>query len=407
MTGPLEGIRVLDLTRILAGPWCTQLLGDLGAEIIKIEHPRGGDDTRHWGPPWLRDSEGRQTDQAAYFFCANRNKYSVTLNLKTEQGVDILRQLVAKSDVFVENFKTGGLRKMGLDYPSLSSINPDLIYLSITGFGQTGPMSDQPGYDYMIQGLGGLMSITGESDDRPGGGPQRVGVPISDVNTGFYGAAAILSALYHRAMGGGGQHIDLALLDCQVGWLVNQAMNYLIGEEVPARTGNAHPNLVPYQPFQASDGMVIIAVGNDSQFRSLCRLLEAPELGSDPRYSTNAARVEHREELARILAGRILLQPVGHWIRVLPESGVPCSRINNIKEVFEHPQVQARNMRIDLPHPLSGTVPSVANPIRFSQTGVTYRNAPPMLGQHSAQILQDILGYEAATISELSRNGVV
>ena len=296
---------------------------------------------------------------------------------------------------------------MGLDYPSLSAINPNLIYLSITGFGQTGPMSDQPGYDYMIQGLGGLMSITGEPDDRPGGGPQRVGVAISDVNTGFYGAVAILSALYHRAMGGGGQHIDLSLLDCQVGWLVNQAMNYLIGGEVPARTGNAHPNLVPYQPFQASDGMVIIAVGNDSQFRSLCRFLDMSELGSNPRYSTNGARVEHREELVRILSGRILRQPVNHWIRVLPESGVPCSRINNIKEVFEHPQVRARNMRIDLPHPASGTVPSVANPIRFSQTGVTYRNAPPMLGQHSAQVLQDILGYEAATISELSRIGVV
>ena len=407
MSGPLDGVRVLDLTRILAGPWCTQLLGDLGAEVIKIEQPHAGDDTRRWGPPWLKDVDGRETGEAAYFLCANRNKYSLTLNLKTGKGVSILRELAASSDVLVENFKTGGLGKFGLDYESLVEINPDLIYLSVTGFGQTGPMSALPGYDYMIQGLGGLMSITGESDDRPGGGPQRVGVPISDICTGFYGVAAIASALYHRAMGGGGQYIDLSLLDSQVGWLTNQAMNYLIGGEIPKRSGNAHPNLVPYQPFSASDGMLIIAVGNDSQFKALCAALETPHLATDSKYATNAARVANRADLVNLIAERLETESVDYWVDRFQSSGVPCSRINNIQEVFENAQVKARKMRVDLPHPVSGTVPSVANPIRFSKTGVEYRTAPPALGQHSKKILKDILGYGDEAISELYEQGIV
>lgn len=406
MSGPLNGIRVLDLTRILAGPWCTQLLGDLGAEVIKIEQPQVGDDTRHWGPPWLKDVDGKETDEAAYFFCTNRNKHSLTLNLKTDEGVDILKKLAACSDVFVENYKTGGLGKLGLDYASLRKINPKLIYLSITGFGQTGHMAHLPGYDYMIQGMGGLMSITGEADDVQGGGPQRVGVPISDICTGFYGASAILSALYHRSEGGEGQYIDLALFDSQVGWLTNQAMNYLIGGQVPQRTGNAHPNLVPYQPFAAADGMLIIAVGNDSQFKAFCDALDMPRLALTSEYSTNAARVANRQELVRLINEKLNDHSVEHWMQRLQSYGVPCSRINDIKEVFASPQIQERGMRIDLPHPVSGSVPSVANPIRFSKTNIEYRNAPPTLGQHSTAILKDLLDYQDAQISQLCESGV-
>jgi crotonobetainyl-CoA:carnitine CoA-transferase CaiB-like acyl-CoA transferase len=407
MAGPLKGIRVLDLTRILAGPWCTQILGDLGAEVIKIEHPETGDDTRHWGPPWLKDSDGNETDQAAYFLSANRNKSSVTLNLKSEQGVEILRQLVSKCDVMVENFKVGGLAKLGLDYDSLKEVNPGLVYLSITGFGQTGPMASQPGYDYLIQGLGGLMSITGEADDLPGGGPQRVGVAIADINTGFYATIAILGALFHRKGTGQGQYIDLALLDSQVGWLVNQAMNYLVGGVVPERTGNWHPNLVPYQTFPASDGDVIIAVGNDRQFRIFTDFIGLASLADDVRYSTNAARIENRQQLIAMISEKTAGKPAAYWLENLPKSGVPCSGINNIKQVFEHPQVQARNMQIELPHDIAGSVPGVANPINYSQTPVEYRNAPPGHGQHTSEVLKDLLGYDSATITELKHAGVL
>ena len=407
MAGPVKGIRVLDLTRILAGPWCTQILGDLGAEIIKIEHPEYGDDTRHWGPPWLKDSDGNDTDEAAYFFGANRNKSSVTLNLKSEQGVEILRQLVGKCDVLVENFKVGSLAKMGLDYDSLKEINPGLVYLSITGFGQTGPMASQPGYDYLIQGLGGLMSITGQADDQIGGGPQRVGVAIADINTGFYATIAILAALFHRKDSGQGQYIDLALLDSQVGWLVNQAMNYLIGGIVPRRTGNSHPNLVPYQPFPASDGEVIIAVGNDRQFRVFCEFLDLYSLADDENYASNGARVKNRQQLVEIISAKTASRPMSFWLEKLPRIGVPCSGINNIQQVFEHPQVQARNMQIELPHDIAGSVPGVANPINFSETRVEYRNAPPGQGQHTSEVLKDLLGYDSATIAELKHSGVL
>ncbi len=407
MTGPLKGVRVLDLTRILAGPWCTQLLGDLGADVIKIEHPDTGDDTRKWGPPWLKDSEGNETGDAAYFFSANRNKSSVALNLKSEKGLTILKELVAGSDVFVENFKVGGLAKMGLDYESLKVINPSLIYLSITGFGQTGPMASQPGYDYLIQGLGGLMSITGQADSEPGGGPQRVGVAIADINTGFYSVIAILSALYHRTASGKGQYIDLALLDCQVGWLANQAMNYLIGGKIPERTGNGHPNLVPYQPFTTADGNIIIAVGNNRQFEALCAFINLPDLATDERYRDNADRIKNRESLIQIISGEIVKHNDAHWLAGLPVAGVPCSIINDIKQVFDHPQVQARNMQIELPHPVAGKVPGVANPINFSDTKIEYRTAPPLHGQDTRRILGELLGYDEETIDELEKDNTI
>ena len=404
---PLHGIRVLDLSRILAGPWCTQLLGDLGAEVIKIERPGSGDDTRHWGPPWLKDKGGRDTDQAAYFFSTNRNKSSVTLDLKSQRGIDILRQLAAMSDVFVENFKPGTLQGMGLDYKTLKQDNPGLIYLSITGFGQTGPMSERPGYDYMIQALSGLMSITGHPDGTPGGGPQRVGVAVSDITTGLYATIAVLSALLHRTAGGTGQHIDLALLDCQVAWLANQAMNHLIGGTVPQRTGNGHPNLVPYQPFPASDGEFIVAVGNDRQFRELCACIGMAGLGNDPRFRTNADRVGSRQELVDILSQVFRKREIRYWLECLEAHEIPCSKINNIKEVFNDSQVKSRNMRIDLAHETAGTVPQVANPIRFSESGTEYRNAPPELGQHSHEVLERLLGYNAETLSTLARAGVI
>ena len=407
MAGALQGIRVLDLTRILAGPWCTQLLGDLGADVIKIEHPDTGDDTRKWGPPWLKDSDGNETGDAAYFFSANRNKASVSLNLKSEKGVAILKALVAISDVFVENFKVGGLARLGLDYDSLKTLNPGLIYLSITGFGQTGPMASQPGYDYLIQGLGGLMSITGQADSEPGGGPQRVGIAIADINTGFYSVIAILSALYHRTTSGKGQHIDLALLDCQVGWLANQAMNYLIGGKIPQRTGNGHPNLVPYQPFATADGNIIIAVGNNKQFEALCEFIHLPELSQDARYSTNADRIENRESLIQTISDEIVKHKDDYWLAGLPAAGVPCSIINNIEQVFDHPQVKARNMQIELPHPVAGKVPGVANPINFSETKVEYRTAPPIHGQDTRRILSELLGYDEEAIDNLEKNNTV
>lgn len=407
MSAPLSGVRVLDLTRILAGPWCTQLLGDLGAEVLKIEHPEKGDDTRKWGPPWLKDEEGNETSDAAYFFAANRNKSSITLNLKTEKGLAILKELVKQSDVFVENFKVGGLAKMGLDYESLKTLNPNLIYLSITGFGQTGPMASQPGYDYLIQGLGGLMSITGQADGEPGAGPQRVGVAIADLNTGFYATIAILSALLSRKDTGKGQYIDLALLDCQVGWLANQAMNYLIGGEVPQRTGNGHPNLVPYQPFFTEDGNIIIAVGNDRQFQSLCNFIGRSDLSSDPLFLTNADRVKNREELISILNQEIKKHPDSHWLDGLPKAGIPCSIINDIEQVFDHPQVKAREMQIELTHSKVGPIPGVANPIKFSESEIEYRSAPPVHGEHTLETLKTLLGYNDQTLQELQDENVI
>jgi crotonobetainyl-CoA:carnitine CoA-transferase CaiB-like acyl-CoA transferase len=405
--GALSGIRVLDLTRVLAGPWCTQILGDLGAQVIKIEHPVHGDDTRKWGPPWVRDTEGNDSSDAAYFCSTNRNKHSVTLNLKSGRGLEILRRLADQSDIFIENFKVGGLAKMGLDYPSLAKTNPGLIYLSVTGFGQTGPMAAQPGYDYLIQGFGGLMSITGQPDDAPGGGPQRVGVPIVDINAGLYATIGVLAALYHRNNSGEGQYIDLSLLDSQVAWLANQAMNYLIGGVIPSRSGNGHPNLVPYQPFKTSDGEIIIAVGNDRQFGILCEQIGLAQLASDERFINNAVRVRNRETLVELIGMAVATKSSEFWLKSLPAAGVPCSLINNIAEVFEQPQVVERNMKIDLQHPVAGSMPGVANPLKFSSTKNEYCKAPPVLGEDTAAILESVLGMESGEITALREQQVI
>ncbi|MCC5854021.1 MAG: CoA transferase, partial [Alkalimonas sp.] len=365
---PLKGIKVLDLSRILAGPWATQVLADYGAEVWKVEKPGEGDDTRRWGPPFLHDEAGKNTGQSAYFLCANRGKRSVCIDITTEQGQRQIRQLAAKADVLVENYKVGGLAKYGLDYPRLSALNPRLIYCSITGFGQTGPYAQQAGYDAMIQGLGGLMSITGEPDDKPGGGPQKVGVAAADLMTGMYAVSAILAALHHRHQTGQGQHIDLALLDTQVAWLANQASNYLVAGEVPQRLGTAHPNIVPYQAMQCQDGFIMLAVGNDRQFRSCCTVLGCPELAEDARFISNSLRVQHRDALIPLLAAQLLQHGVSHWVKALSEQQVPCGPIHNVAQVFADPQVQARGLQISVTHPKGYSVPMVANPVKFSAT---------------------------------------
>ena len=407
MTAPLAGIRVLDLTRILAGPWCTQLLGDLGAEVIKVEQLQRGDDTRQWGPPWLKDTDGQATAESSYYLSANRNKSSVAINIKTEQGREILRQLVKTSDVFIENFKVGGLAKYGLDEKSLRELNPRLVYLSITGFGQTGPMAEQPGYDYLIQGLSGLMSITGQPDDEAGGGPQRVGVAISDITTGLYAAVGILAALHRRNSTGKGQYIDLALLDTVVGWLANQSSSYLTGDVLPERTGNWHPNLAPYQPFRTADGNIIIAVGNDMQFLHLCQFIEMPELADDDRFNTNPERNRNRQQLEKLLQEEIEKQPTDYWLQHLPRRGVPASAINNIAEMFDMPQIKARKMQIELNHPLSGKVAGVANPLNFSDSPVEYRNAAPLHGEQTDEVLRQLLKMSSQEIEILAEKGIV
>jgi len=389
---PLEGIRVLDLSRILAGPWCTQNLADLGADVIKVERPGTGDDTRHWGPPYLKDGQGRDTAEAAYYLSANRNKRSLEADIATPQGAALIRELAAHCDILVENFKVGGLRKYGLDYDSLRAINPRLIYCSVTGFGQDGPCAQLPGYDFMIQGLGGLMSITGERDDLPGGGPQKAGVAVTDIITGMYASVAILAALQERHRSGLGQHLDIALLDCHVAMLANQNSNYFASGVAPTRAGNAHQNVVPYQVFAASDGHLIVATGNESQYRAYCKAIGAPELGDDPRFATNRLRVTNREELIALLSDIMKQGRRDDWIARLEAVGVPCGPINNIAQAFAHPQVQARQLRRELPHPLGGTAAVTASPLRFSATPVVYRRAPPLLGEHTAEILREVLG---------------
>jgi len=386
-TSPLAGLRVLDLTRVLAGPWCTQNLADLGAEVIKIERPGAGDDTRGWGPPYLKDAHGADTADAAYFGAANRNKESVALDIATPAGADLARRLAARSDILVENFKVGGLKKYGLDYESLKTLNPGLIYCSITGFGQTGPYAARPGYDFMIQGLGGLMSLTGE----PGGEPQKAGVAVADVMTGMYATVAVLAAVLERQRSGLGQHLDIALLDCQVAMMANQNMNFLATGQAPQRPGNAHQNLVPYQVFAASDGHLIVAVGNDAQFRSFAQELGHPEWAQDPRFARNAGRVVHREELVPLLAQVMRTRSRDAWLQALEAAGVPAGPINTMAQVYEDPQVQARGLRLDLPRPDGESVPSVASPLRLSDTPVQYRSAPPRLGEHTRQVLARVL----------------
>ncbi|HMX10998.1 MAG TPA: CaiB/BaiF CoA-transferase family protein [Burkholderiaceae bacterium] len=398
--GALDGIKVLDLSRVLAGPWAGQMLADLGADVVKVERPGAGDDTRAWGPPWLKDAEGRDTRDAAYFFCANRNKRSVAIDIATPEGQALVRQLAAQADVLLENFKVGGLKQYGLDYDSLKTVNPRLIYCSITGFGQDGPYAQRPGYDFLIQGMGGLMSVTGpaevpraDGESAPEGqGPQKVGVALVDIMTGLYASIGVLAALQHRHATGEGQHIDLALLDVQVAALANQTANYLIGGRVPRRMGNAHPNIVPYQDFPTADGDMIVAVGNDGQFARLAESAGHPEWAADERFATNAARVANRATLIPLLRQATVMRTTREWIERLEAAGVPCGPINRLDEVFADPQVVARGLRVELPHPVAGSVPGVANPIRLSASPVAYRTAPPTLGQHTAEVLADWLG---------------
>ena len=388
----LSGLRVLDLSRVLAGPWAGQMLADLGADVVKIERPGSGDDTRAWGPPYLRDADGRDTSEAAYFLCANRNKRSLAIDLTTAEGQVRVRELVANADVLIENFKVGGLAGYGLDYASLSVLNPRLIYCSITGFGQDGPYAQRAGYDFMIQALGGMMSVTGRAEGEPGAGPVKVGVAVTDILTGLYASNAILAAVVERERSGLGQHIDLSLLDVQVACLANQSLNYLTTGIPPKRMGNAHPNIVPYQDFPSADGDFILTVGNDSQFRRFCSVAGHPEWAEDPRFATNAQRVAHRDLLIPLIRQVTVFRTTDQWMADLEQAGVPCGPINDLAQVFADPQVLARGLKVRMAHPLSGEVDLVANPIRLSRTPVEYRLAPPLLGEHAAQILRDWLG---------------
>ncbi len=412
---PLQGVRVLDLSRVLAGPWCTQTLADLGADVIKIERPlrdgNGGDDTRGWGPPFLRDREGRDTAEAAYYLGTNRNKRSVTVDIARPEGQALIRRLAQRSDVFVENFKVGDMARYGLDSTSLLALNPRLVYCSITGFGQTGPYRDRAGYDYAVQGMGGLMSVTGPSrqeiaDDAPGGGPQKVGVAVADLFTGMYATTAILAALRHRDLTGQGQAVDMALLDTQVAMLANLGANYLVTGVAPQRAGNAHQNIVPYQVFEVADGHVILAVGNDGQFAKYCEVAGRPDLALDPRFARNADRVRHRAVLVPMLAHIMRTRPRADWLSALEAAKVPCGPINDLAEVFADPQVQARGMTVAMPHPLSDHLRLVASPMKLSATPVQYRRPPPLLGEHTDEVLAEA-GLDAAEIAALRQAGVL
>lgn len=405
--GALSHLRVLDLSRVLAGPWSGQILADLGAEVIKVERPGTGDDTRAWGPPFLKDTRGDNTSEAAYYLSANRNKRSVTIDFTQPEGQRLVRELAAKSDIVIENFKVGGLASYGLDYESLRQINPQLIYCSITGFGQTGPYAKRAGYDFMIQGLGGLMSLTGRPEGEEGAGPVKVGVALTDILTGLYSTVAILAALAHRDQHDGGQHIDMALLDVQVACLANQAMNYLTTGTPPRRLGNAHPNIVPYQDFPTADGDFILTVGNDGQFRKFAEVAGQPQWADDPRFATNKLRVANRAELIPLIRQATVFKTTAEWVSQLEQAGVPCGPINDLAQMFADPQVKARGLAIDIPHPLAGSVPQVASPIRLSETPVEYRNAPPLLGEHTEQVLGDVLGLAAVDVQRLREAGVV
>ncbi|GLK87459.1 CaiB/BaiF CoA transferase family protein [Pseudomonas turukhanskensis] len=407
MAGALSHLRVLDLSRVLAGPWAGQILADLGAEVIKIERPGVGDDTRAWGPPFLKDAAGENTSEAAYYLSANRNKQSVTVDFTQPEGQRLVRELAMQSDILLENFKVGGLAAYGLDYASLKAINPRLIYCSITGFGQYGPYAKRAGYDFMIQGLGGLMSLTGKPDDEAGGGPVKVGVALTDILTGLYSTVAVLAALAHREQGGSGQHIDMALLDVQVACLANQAMNYLTTGNAPKRLGNAHPNIVPYQDFPTADGDFILTVGNDGQFRKFCEVAGHAEWADDPRFANNKQRVANRAVLIPLIRQATVFKTTAEWVAALEQAGVPCGPINDLAQVFADPQVLARGLRVDVPHSLGGTLPQVASPIRLSETPVEYRQAPPLLGEHTEAVLQRLLGLQAEQIAALREAGVL
>jgi glutaryl-CoA transferase len=403
MAGPLQGVRVLDLSRVLAGPWAGQNLADLGAEVIKVERPGVGDDSRAFGPPWIKDGQGRDTKDSAYFTSANRGKKSVTVNLSSPEGQDLVRQLAAKSDVLIENYKFGDLARYGLGYEDLRAINPRLVYCSVTGFGQTGPYRERPGYDFMIQGMGGMMSVTGE----PGAEPQRAGVPIADIITGMYASIAICAALAHRATSGKGQHLDLALLDSQIALLAYQNTNFFATGKPPRRIGNLHPNIVPYQPFRCADGDVILACGNDNLYRKFCEAAGCPELANDARFATNGKRVENRDALKRLLDAIFARRTKKEWGELLDAAGVPNGPINDIAQVFAEPQVQARGVRIEVEHPVAGRLPMVASPMRFSATPIEHRTPPPRLGEHTDAVLKEILGKSDAEIARLRSSGAL
>jgi len=407
MPGPLAHIRVLDLSRVLAGPWAAQNLADLGAEVIKVERPGSGDDTRGWGPPWLHDAAGKDTQESAYYASVNRNKKSVTLDISKPDGQAIVRELAARCDVVIENYKVGTLARYGLAYDDLKAVNPRLVYCSVTGFGQDGPHAQRPGYDFIFQGMGGLMSITGERDGQPGAGPMRVGVAITDVLTGMYASLAISAALAQREKSGRGQYIDCALLDTIVAFNANQIVSYFVSDRVPIRWGNAHPQVVPYEAFATSDGHIILAVGNDGQFRRFCRVAECPELAEESRFATNSQRIVHRAELTPIIAEIMRTRAKHEWLSALEAADVPCGPINNMKEVFEDPQVRHRKLRVDMPHAAGGIAPVVASPMRLSETPVEYRLAPPLLGQHNDDIYRGLLGKSGAELARLAKAGIV
>jgi len=407
MAGPLSHIRVLDLSRVLAAPWTGQNLADLGAEVIKIERPQKGDDSRAFGPPWLKDASGADTSESAYFACANRGKKSVTVNLSSPEGQRIVRALAEKCDVLLENYKFGDLARYGLGYEDLKKVNPRLIYCSVTGFGQTGPYRDRPGYDFMIQGMGGLMSVTGERDELPGGGPQKAGIPIADIMTGMYATIAVCAALAHRAETGVGQHLDLALLDSQVAVLANQGANYLATGVSPPRLGNAHPNIVPYQTFKTADGDVILACGNDNLFRKFCEVGDCQHLATDARFATNGKRVENRAELTVLLNEIFAKRTTRDWVTALEAAGVPNGPINSLEQVFQEPQAVARGLRIEMQHPLAGTISLIRSPMRFSETPIEHTVPPPLLGQHTEEILRGMLGRSDEDIARLRGDGAI
>ena len=407
MDAALSHVKVLDLSRVLAGPWASQMLADLGADVIKVERPGSGDDTRSWGPPFLHDRDGQPTRDAAYYLCANRNKRSVTIDITTPEGQQLVRKLAARCDVLVENYKVGGLAQYGLDYATLHAEFPRLVYCSITGFGQTGPYAPRAGYDFLVQAMGGLMSVTGRAESEEGAGPLKVGVAVADLFTGLYASNAILAALAYRERSGQGQHIDLALLDVQVACMANQGMNFLYGGRSPSRLGNAHPNVVPYQDFPTADGDVIIAVGNDGQFARLCTAIGRPALATDERFATNLARIAHRVELIRLLRECTLTRSTDEWVAALEAAEVPCGPINDLARVFEDAQVIARGMKIEVEHATAGAIPLVANPIRLSASPVAYRRAPPTLGQHTREVLAEELGCDAGRIDRLAASRVI
>jgi len=407
MPRPLSHIRVLDLSRVLAGPWASQNLADLGAEVIKIERPGVGDDTRAWGPPFLKDAQGTETNESAYYLSVNRGKKSVTLDISKPEGQRIARELAARCDVLLENYKVGGLAKYGLGYEDVRKINPRIVYCSITGFGQTGPHAHRPGYDFIFQGMGGLMSITGERDDLPGGGPQKVGIAITDVLTGMYAALAITAAIAHRERTGEGQYIDMALLDTIVAFGANQIFNYFVSGKVPGRYGNAHANLVPYEVFPTADGHIILAAGNDGQWESFCKAAGRPELAADARFRTNPNRIRNRKELIPLIRDIMKERERKDWIERLDAAGVPCGPINDYKEVFDDPQVRHRQLKIETPHPLSGSLPGIASPMRFSETPVEYKLPPPLLGEHTREVLGKLLGMESAELDRLAARKII